>query len=287
LNSGILFVVATPIGNLDDLGPRARQVLSEVHLVAAEDTRHTRRLLSHFGIDTPLFALHDHNEARQSGVLLRRLAGGESVALVSDAGTPLVSDPGYRLVSAAHAAGIRVSPVPGPSAIAAALGVAGLPTDRFCFEGFPPSKADARRAFFANLESERRSMVFFESVHRIRASIADLVEIFGDDRPAFVGRELTKIHEQCISATLGRLAEMLRSGDLPSKGEFVVIVAGSSAPADAAVSLDPSRVFDVLLPLVSGRQAVDAAVQLTGANRNEMYRQMLAKRRPSGGADTD
>lgn len=287
MNSGILFVVATPIGNLDDLGPRARQVLSEVHLVAAEDTRHTRRLLSHFGIDTPLFALHDHNEARQSGVLLRRLAGGESVALVSDAGTPLVSDPGYRLVSAAHAAGIRVSPVPGPSAIAAALSVAGLPTDRFCFEGFPPSKADARRAFFANLESERRSMVFFESVHRIRASIADLVEIFGDDRPAFVGRELTKIHEQCISATLGRLAEMLRSGDLPSKGEFVVIVAGSSAPADAAVSLDPSRVFDVLLPLVSGRQAVDAAVQLTGANRNEMYRQMLAKRRPSGGADTD
>ena len=165
--SGTLFVVATPIGNLEDLTPRARQTLAAVDFVAAEDTRHTGRLLSHFGVKTRLLALHDHNEADRVGEIIKALQSGQSVALVSDAGTPLISDPGYRVVQAAHEAGITVSPIPGPSALTAALSVAGLPTDRFCFEGFLPARQKARRDRLANLRGEPRTMVFYESVHRM------------------------------------------------------------------------------------------------------------------------
>jgi len=203
--SGTLFIVATPIGNLEDLAPRARQTLANVDLIAAEDTRRTGRLLSHFGIKTRLYALHDHNEEESAESLVAELANGRSVALVSDAGTPLLSDPGYRLVRAAHRDGVPVSPIPGPSALTTALSVAGLPTDRFCFEGFLPAKAKARRAVLVSLVNEPRTMIFYESVHRIEKTLEDLVSIFGAGRPAFVGRELSKVYEQCVQARLDEL----------------------------------------------------------------------------------
>ena len=189
--SGTLYIVATPIGNLDDLTPRARQTLADVDLIAAEDTRHTGRLLSHFGVKTPQKALHDHNESKLVPVLIEELLRGKNVALVSDAGTPLVSDPGYRLVVVAHENGIAVSPIPGASAVTAALSAAGLPTDRFCFEGFVPSKRTARQAWLRMLVAETRTIVFFESVHRIRESFSDMLDVFGGDRRAFVGREIS------------------------------------------------------------------------------------------------
>ena len=180
--SGTLFVVATPIGNLDDLTPRARQALGDVSLIAAEDTRHTGRLLMSIGVKSRLIALHDHNEEQVLGKLIRTLQEGESVALVSDAGTPLVSDPGFRLVREAHRSGITVSPIPGASAVTAALSAAGIPTDRFCFEGFLPSKRLARRTALLSLVSEPRTLVFYESVHRISESLADMTSAFGADR---------------------------------------------------------------------------------------------------------
>ena len=222
--SGTLFVVATPIGNLEDLSPRARQTLANVDLVAAEDTRHTGRLLSHLGLKKRQFALHEHNEARATRALLEQLGDGKSVALVSDAGTPLVSDPGYRLVQAAHAAGIPVSPVPGPSAVTAALSVSGLPTDRFGFEGFPPAKPAARRKWLQARAADDRTLLFFEGVHRIAATLADMVDVFGADRPAFLGRELTKLHEQCTHACLGELLEGLGEvGGRALKGPGVLV----------------------------------------------------------------
>ncbi|MCH7637197.1 MAG: 16S rRNA (cytidine(1402)-2'-O)-methyltransferase, partial [Proteobacteria bacterium] len=217
--SGTLFIVATPIGNLEDLSPRARQTLADVDLIAAEDTRHTGRLLSHFSIKTPLFALHDHNEDKVVESLISDLADGKSIALVSDAGTPLISDPGYRLVSTAHSRSIRVAPIAGASAATAALSAAGLPTDRFCFEGFLPAKQKARKDRLAELSRETRTIVLYESVHRIRASMADLVDEFGPSRKAFLGRELTKIHEQCVQATLSELLRQLDDGTIVAKGE--------------------------------------------------------------------
>lgn len=276
LKNGTLLVVATPIGNKDDLAPRARMVLSEVDLIAAEDTRHTGRLLSHFGIKTPLLPLHDHNEADQVPRLIERLLGGQAIALVSDAGTPLVSDPGYRLVTAAHEAGVAVSPVPGASAVLAALSVAGLPSDRFCFEGFLPPRAEARRATLSRLQSEPRTMVFLESVHKIRAALPDMAHAFGPDRLAFIGREMTKLHEQCVRAPLGRLAAMLDAGEILAKGEFVVVVAGTGKDAadDPAVSVD--ALLDELVRVLPGRQAADIVSRVTGRRRNEVYREMLA-----------
>ena len=225
--SGTLFVVATPIGNLEDLTPRARQTLAEVDLIAAEDTRHTGRLLSHFGVKARLLALHDHNEAELADKVVDMVLAGQSVALVSDAGTPLLSDPGYRLVKTAHQRGVPVSPIPGASALTAALSVAGLATDRFCFEGFLPAKKKARFDVLTGLRDEARTMVFYESVHRIEAALAALSGIFGTDRIAFLGRELTKMHEQCVYGTLGEIHAQLLDGSIIKKGEFVIVVGGS------------------------------------------------------------
>jgi 16S rRNA (cytidine1402-2'-O)-methyltransferase len=271
--SGTLFVVATPIGNLEDLSPRARQTLAEVDLIAAEDTRHTGRLLSHIGVKTPQFALHEHNEARVAQSLIERLRDGRSLALVSDAGTPLVSDPGYRLVQAAHANGITVSTVPGPSAVTAALSVSGLPTDRFAFEGFPPAKKAARRKWLQARAADGRTLVFFEAVHRIDATLADMVDVFGADRPAFLGRELTKLHEQCRRAGLGELREEVSSGAIVSKGEFVVVVGGADRPGES--SLDVDRLLAELLELVPAKQAAAIAARITGKRRNALYERIL------------
>ncbi len=272
--SGTLFIVATPIGNLEDLTPRARQTLANVALIAAEDTRHTGRLLSHIGVKTPLKAVHDHNEADVANALIVLLQNGNDVALVSDAGTPLVSDPGYRVVAAAHANGIVVSPVPGPSAVTAALSVCGLATDRFSFEGFLPAKSAARKAALEALGNETRTLVFYESVHRIEDSLQDLVAAFGPSRAAFIGRELSKLHEQCRRADLATLQQELAAGNIVKKGEFVIVVEGCKAAAGSDIDLD--RLLRELVAVMPGKQAAALAARVTGEKRNEVYARMLA-----------
>jgi 16S rRNA (cytidine1402-2'-O)-methyltransferase len=275
--SGTLYVVATPIGNLEDLTPRARQVLASVDLVAAEDTRHTRGLLSHIGADPALMALHEHNEERAVHRLIEALENGKDVALVSDAGTPLVSDPGYRLGRAAHEQAIRVVPIPGASALTAALSVAGLPTDRFCFEGFAPSKRAARRKWLTALAAEPRTLVLYEAVHRIGDCVADLVDIFGAEREAFIGRELTKLHEQCVHARLGAIRQMLDDGGIVGKGEFVIVVAGSRKDAEPTVDVD--RLLELLAPHLAARDVARIAAELTGEKKNALYQRVLELKR--------
>ena len=272
--SGTLYVVATPIGNLDDLTPRARQILGDVDRIAAEDTRHTGRLLTHIGAKTPQIALHDFNEAEAAAGLVDTILGGSNVALVSDAGTPLVSDPGYRLVAMAHEAGIPVVPVPGASAVTAALSVAGLATDRFCFEGFLPAKAGARKRRLEALAAEPRTLVFFESVHRMADSLAAMAAAFGPDRPATLARELTKLYESVTRSTLGELAAGHEDGSLVSRGEFVVVV-GGAGEAEAAPTVDTDRLLAALVEVLPGKQAAHIVARLTGEARNDVYRRML------------
>jgi 16S rRNA (cytidine1402-2'-O)-methyltransferase len=250
-----------------------------VDLIAAEDTRHTGRLLSHFGINTQQIALHDYNEEKAVAKVISALKEGRSVALVSDAGTPLISDPGYRLVGAAHDAGICVSPVPGASAIAAALSVAGLPTDRFCFEGFLANKKAARIRRLRELAEETRTMVFYESVHRIEATIADLCEVFGRDRVAFIGRELSKMHEQCVLSSLGELQAQIVDGRIPLKGEFVLVVEGNRDPAADAATVRIDKMIAEISAVLPVNQAVDLISSLSGRRRNEIYKMVLAERR--------
>lgn len=268
--TGTLHVVATPIGNLGDLSPRALDVLRSVAAVCAEDTRHTRQLLAHFGIEQSLVALHEHNEAALAERVVARLRAGESLALVSDAGTPLVSDPGYRLVAAARAAGIRVSPVPGPSAIIAALSVAGLPSDRFTFEGFLPAKGGARRERLAQLAGEARTLVFYESSHRIEETLADMAAAFGGDRPAVVARELTKLFETVLDGGLAELHARVAADADQRKGEFVVVVQG--VPDDEAAKVaEGRRVLAALAPHLPPSTAAKLAAEISGAPRKALY----------------
>ncbi len=274
--SGILFVVATPIGNLEDLTPRARQTLAEVSLIAAEDTRHSGRLLMHIGCKTRLMALHDHNEEKVVHRLIETLQGGDSVALVSDAGTPLVSDPGFRLVRAAHEHGIKVSPIPGASAVTAALSAAGIPTDRFCFEGFAPAKRAARVDWLENLDGERRTLIIYESVHRIGDCLADMVAVFGAGRRAFIGRELTKMHEQCVQASLGELQRQVADKTIVAKGEFVIVIAGSTEKQESPLEVD--RLLKALSVHLSAKDAAKVAAEATGLKRNALYERLLSLR---------
>ena len=269
-HSGTLHVVATPIGNLGDLSPRALETLRGVAAICAEDTRRTRQLLSHFGLDTPLLALHEHNEADVAARLVARLQGGESLALVSDAGTPLVSDPGFRLVRAARAAGVRVSPVPGPCAFVAALSVAGLPSDRIAFEGFLPAKAGARRERLALLASEPRTLAFYESSHRIADTLADLRDAFGAARPAVLARELTKLFETVLDGSLGELAERVASDPDQRKGEFVVLVQGVGDDTEARI-VEGRRLYARLGEHLPPSTAAKLAAELTGAPRKALY----------------
>ena len=271
--SGTLFIVATPIGNLEDLTPRASRLLAQVDLVAAEDTRHTGRLLSHIGVKTRLLALHDHNEETAVAGVIAALESGQSVALVSDAGTPLVSDPGYRLVRAAHESGITVSPIPGPSALIAALSAAGLATDRFCFEGFLPAKRGARQQALNSLLRESRTLIFYESVHRIADALDDMCQAFGDERPAFIGRELTKMHEQCVQGTLGSLRAKVDDHSIVTKGEFVVVVSGSDEPSET--SLDVDRLLLELDALLPAKDAARTSAAITGLKKNALYQRLL------------
>lgn len=271
--TGTLYVVATPIGNLDDISSRACRVLDSVDLIAAEDTRRTRGLLSKFGVKTPTISCHDHNEARQIPGLLERLRRGESVALVSDAGTPLLSDPGLLLVRAAHEAGVPVVPIPGPSALAAALSVAGESTDRFVFEGFLPRRAGPRKSRLEILARETATVVLFESVHRIRDTMAELLAQFGSDRRASIVRELTKLHECVHRGDLGTLTAQL-GGEIPLRGEFVLVIEGAGeevGPGDGEVL----RVFDLLAVEVTNRVAVTLTARVLGVARNHVYRLTL------------
>jgi len=268
--AGVLHVVATPIGNLGDLSPRAQQVLRGVDAVCAEDTRHTRQLLAHFGIERPLVALHEHNEDDLARRLVARLQAGESLALVSDAGTPLVSDPGYRLVRAARDAGLRVSPVPGPSALVAALSVAGLPSDRFAFEGFLPAKAAARRERLVALAGETRTLIFYESAHRIEEMLADAVAAFGGERRAVLARELTKLFETVLDGALAALQAQVAADANQRKGEFVVLVEGAGEDADARLA-EGRRVYSLLNAHLPPSAAAKLAAEITGAPRKALY----------------
>lgn len=268
--AGILYVVATPIGNLDDLSPRALETLRTVAAICAEDTRHTRQLLSRHGIEKPLIPLHEHNEDQAAGGLVERLRAGDSLALVSDAGTPLVSDPGFRLVRAARSAGVRVSPVPGPSALVAALSVAGLPSDRFVFEGFLPAKAAARRERLTALAHEPRTLIFYESAHRIEAALADCVAAFGADRDAVLARELTKLFETVLDGTLAGLRERVAADANQRKGEFVLLVHGAGEDADARIA-EGRRVYAKLVEHLPPSTAAKLAAELTGAPRKALY----------------
>ncbi|WJW74829.1 16S rRNA (cytidine(1402)-2'-O)-methyltransferase [Thiohalobacter sp. IOR34] len=271
--SGTLYVVATPIGNRADISARAIEVLSAVDLIAAEDTRHSRPLLKHYGVRTPLQALHEHNERQQAEALVARLKAGESIALISDAGTPLISDPGFNLVRAARAAGVTVVPVPGPSALIAALSAAGLPTDRFVFEGFLPSRPAARRERLAALAEEPRTLVFYESSHRIADSLADMRELFGAGRPAAVARELSKAFEEIQSGTLEELLDWLQADPNRRRGEFVVLVHG--APPAAEDEDEARRVLGVLLEEMPLKKAAALAARLTGQRKNRLYQLAL------------
>lgn len=275
--SGTLYIVATPIGNLDDLSPRAARVLSDVAVVAAEDTRHSGRLLQHLGISKPLLALHDHNErARVQGILGKLLAGSD-VALVSDAGTPLISDPGYVLVREARAEAIRVSPIPGPCALVTALSAAGLPTDRFLFVGFLPAKRTGRRSALEELCKEVATLVFYESPHRILETVSDIVAVMGAHREIVLGREMTKTFETFYSGEAAEVLTTLTDDPHGSRGEFVVMVRGAEKTESAlmAGALDVDRLLSTLMAELPVKKVAKMASGLTGLGKNELYQRAL------------
>jgi 16S rRNA (cytidine1402-2'-O)-methyltransferase len=279
--AGRLYVVATPIGNLGDLSPRAHAVLSECALIAAEDTRHTGVLLKAFGIGTPQLSLHDHNEQQRAGDIIQRLLQGASVALVSDAGTPAISDPGFELVRAAAAAGIAIIAIPGPCAAIAALSIGALPTDRFCFEGFLPARGAARRKRLQSLSAEERTLVLYEAPHRVRETLEDCAAVFGGERNATVAREITKLHETTYRGSLRDLLERAGSDADFGRGEIVLLIAGlPQAPADEEGGADGhggalDRVLKILLAELPLRQAAHLAAQIVDARGNEAYKRAL------------
>ncbi|HEY0232542.1 MAG TPA: 16S rRNA (cytidine(1402)-2'-O)-methyltransferase [Dokdonella sp.] len=268
---GRLWVVATPIGNLDDLSPRARDTLRRVDLIAAEDTRHSAPLLAQAGSRARMLALHEHNEREQAARVVEHLRGGGDAALISDAGTPLISDPGFRLVRAAREAGFEVSPVPGPCAAIAALSAAGLPSDRFVFEGFLPAKAAARRERLQELAAETRTVIFYESSHRIVDSLADAIAAFGGAREAVLARELTKLFETIIAAPLADIAARVSADTNQQRGEFVLLVAGAAGEAADAQLAEGRRVFALLREELPPARAAKLAAAITGAPRKQLY----------------
>jgi 16S rRNA (cytidine1402-2'-O)-methyltransferase len=268
--SGILYVVATPIGNLEDMSPRAQRILTEVDLVAAEDTRHSRKLLEHFHISSVLVAYHDFNERMAEKALVEKLLAGKNIALISDAGTPLINDPGYRLVRSAYEHGIKVVPIPGPSAIICALSAAGLPTDKFIFEGYPPDKQQARIRYLHKLRFETRTLVFYEAPHRIIAFIDDLVLVFGNTRQGTIARELTKKFESIKTATMAELSVWIRENPDHQKGEFVVMLEGADPRASGA-EVDAERLLELLMEELPLKKASAIAAQFTGRGKNELY----------------
>ncbi len=277
IQSGTLYVVATPIGNIDDLSPRAREVLAEVSLVAAEDTRHAGQLLTRLGISARLVSLHEHNEAQRSDELLGLLKTGSSIALVSDAGTPLISDPGYRLLAAARAAGLPVSPIPGCCALIAALSIAGLPTDRFLFEGFLPARRAARLARLSELAGVGPTLVFYESAHRLPETLVDAISVLGESRPAAVGRELTKLHETIYRGSLADVLGAVKADPGGERGECTLLIGGSPVPL-APGEDELGRIVNLLAAELPAAQAAGLAARITGASRRDAYRLVQERR---------
>ena len=268
---GQLHVIATPIGNLGDISRRACELLCSVDTVLCEDTRSSQKLLRHIGSQQPLMALHEHNERAQVPQLIARMQGGAQLALISDAGTPLISDPGFRLVAAAHQAGVRVSPVPGPCAAMAALSAAGLATDRFCFEGFLPAKPAARRAQLARLANESRTMVFYEAPHRLGESLADMAEVFGPERQLTLARELTKAFETVLHTDLAGLCERVAKDPNQSRGEIVLVVAGAPAADDDAALAAARELYKALSAELPPSRAAKVAAKIHSVSRRDLY----------------
>ncbi len=276
IESGKLYVVATPIGNLADISYRAVEVLKQVDLIAAEDTRHVLMLLQHYGITNKLVSLHQHNEDRYSAVLLEKLQSGLSIALVSDAGTPLLSDPGMPLVKMVKDAGLDVVPIPGACALIAALSAAGLPVTQFSFEGFLPRTSSARKAFFTERVLLSKTWVFYESCHRILATLQDMAEILPLDRQIVIARELTKLHETIVKTSLGEALELVANNDNMRKGEFVVIVDGAAVDkTEHLITTEQRKLLQVLLRECSIKTAVSMAVELTGVRKKLLYQAAL------------
>lgn len=276
---GTLFVVATPIGHLGDISARALEVLKQVDRIAVEDTRHSGRLMQHFAISTPMLALHEHNERNVAPALVEQLQAGQSIALISDAGTPLISDPGFNLVRLARQAGVRVVPIPGPSALICALSAAGLATDRFVFEGFLPAKSAARRARLEHLVREPRTLIFYESSHRIVESLSDMAEIFGESRRAVLARELTKQFETIHQDKLGALQRWVEADSYQQKGEMVVLVEGWTQPDDDSLNAEADRVLQILMEELPVKTAAKLTARLTGLNKRELYERGVALRK--------
>lgn len=275
--SGTLYIVATPIGNLDDLSPRAARVLARADVIAAEDTRHSGRLLQHLGIQKKMIALHDHNERARASSILDELDAGRDVALISDAGTPLISDPGYVLVREARRRGLAVSPIPGACAFVSALSAAGLPTDRFLFVGFLPAKRGGRRSALESLCAETATLVFYESPHRIVDTVEDLVEVFGEQREIVLGRELTKTFETFYSGTAQDVLQNLVADPNGSRGEFVVMVHGAAPKDDEseAGSIEVDRLISALIEELPVKKVAKIVAGLTGRPKNELYQRAL------------
>jgi len=277
MSEAVLYVVATPIGNLADISERALKVLRSVDLIAAEDTRHTRQLLMHFVINKPLFSVHDHNEHQRVEKVLQELANGQSIALVSDAGTPLISDPGFVVVQAVRKAGYPVVPVPGACAMVAALSAAGLPTDRFCFEGFLPAKSSGRKKQLKTVIKETRTLVFYESPHRVLDSLKDMAEVLGDEREITLARELTKTFETFLTGNLAEVIQQVEQDANQQRGEFVLVVAGAAPEDDAeAQEIAAIDVLKVLLTELPVKQAAALAAKITGQKKNALYQQALS-----------
>lgn len=272
-----LYIVATPIGNYADFSPRAREVLAGADVIAAEDTRHSARLLQHMGINTPCVAYHEHNERTMCDKLVGQLLAGTTVALISDAGTPMISDPGYHLVRAAQEAGIPVSAIPGPSALVTALSVSGLPSDRFIFEGFLPSKSGTRRNRLQELAAETRTLIFYESPHRILDSLTDMAAIFGNEREGVIARELTKTYETVRRAPLAELVQWVEADREQQLGEIVVLIHGAPSRPDQDVDPEAARILAILSAELPLKQAAALTAEITGLKKNALYKHGLGQ----------
>ncbi|UUE10350.1 16S rRNA (cytidine(1402)-2'-O)-methyltransferase [Dickeya zeae] len=286
ISASTLYIVPTPIGNLADITQRALTVLQQVDLIAAEDTRHTGLLLQHFAINARLFALHDHNEQQKAEQLLARLQQGMSIALVSDAGTPLINDPGYHLVRRCREAGVRVVPLPGPCAAITALSAAGLPSDRFCYEGFLPAKTKARKDTLRDLQEETRTMIFYESTHRLLDSLQDMVEVWGAERYVVLARELTKTWESLYGAPVGALLAWVQEDENRRKGEMVLIVEGHQ-PDDDALPAAVLRTLQLLRAELPLKKAAALAAEIHGVKKNALYRYGLEQENGDGASEDD
>jgi 16S rRNA (cytidine1402-2'-O)-methyltransferase len=276
VENGVLYIVATPIGNLGDITQRALDVLRSVDLIAAEDTRNSQKLLNHFGIKVPMMTFHEHNEREQTDEIIVKLQSGKSIALISDAGTPLISDPGYKLVSRVHDEAIKVTPIPGPSALIAALSVAGLPTDRFCFEGFLPAKTGAREKILTNIREETRTLVFYEAPHRLLDTLTSMLSILGPERMVCLVRELTKMYETIRRDSIAAMATWVSENPEQQKGESVLILEGASDSKETdRAEIEVDTLLRQLLEKMSLKDTAHIAANITGLKKNALYERAL------------